>query len=640
MSDAGRPGTDPADPAAGALLALSTALKELRKRSGTLAALAEKTGKSKTAISTATNGRDLPSWKLTLLITRACGGDEDEIKELWKAAANSAGRRIPPELISKPPPDPSAARDASEFIQLLDDLRQWAGLSFQALNHRAVGHNTLPASSVHDMIRRGKQGRLPQLEKLRIYCQACGLDADQINGWVQVLDTLKSVQLENAEADTAAATARPISPASNRLARAFRSLAGVDEDLLDQVPQERVRYTVFGITIANAALLTMAGAALASVMAFGPSPLIIGGAALLGVLAGLIQPFYTFVIITNNVGITDSRRRRYWSVLPQIGLSIIMSLLIAEGLLLAVFHPAVKQRAQSDRSQQLALYETRLRNCNPVTPVPTFHKSCAGYSVISDAAAELQAQLSPLKQQRASLQQEITYANDKITAAEETARLECNGGHGQGTPTTGIAGEGPLCKQRRTEADQIRIDSHLDQKQGQIVDIDSKITNIAGGLSKYIAQTITRKVETRRVERVGILQQEQALNAMSDTVIWTTSWAIRLGIVLMIILPLLLAGGMADTEYAKVFRTTRASALRAAAAEANEKLQAITDLTDEISEHLARLSAQATEQIQTDLTGIHVAMKALQAQLAQLATTSRRGRRRQSRKPPDTPEST
>jgi hypothetical protein len=643
MSSADRPGLVPADPAAEPhLQAFVTALKNLRQRSGTLTVLMEKTGKSKTTLSTATNGKILPPWKLTLLITRACDGDEEQIKQLWIAAATATGLRpVPAELTSAPPPDPSTAHDAAEFVALLADLRRWAGLSLTVLNERADEGTALPRSTVHDMVQRGKRGKLPDVEMLAAYCKACGLDHDQIDQWVTALDTLKSAQLEDADAAAAAAASRPTPSASNRFVRGFRRLAGVDEEFLDQVPQERARYTILATAVAAAALLTAIEFAISANEIIRPSGWEFWGMTVAAVVAGLYS-LITQTAFIRQAATYGSGQRRIWSALPSMGVSVVLSSLIVTGLLMAIFKPAIRDQVLTDRAHQMTVYEVRLRNCNPVVPAATVPRGCAGYSVTSGAVTLLQAQAATLERQRASLQAQINAAEKRIQAAEEIARLECAGI--AGASRSGTVGEGPNCRLDRVTADRVRVDSHLDQLQGSVGGLDKQATNSVGGLSKYVSEAINRKLAARKArlhDRISTLEKSQAVIAIGDRnyIALTYQAAVEVATVLIAILPFLLIANMAGTEYEKILKETRSSALRTAAArrqaEATKSLQMITDLTARITDHLDQRPMPNSEHMSTDLIKIQTVLEAIQARLTELAATtaSSRRRARRSRRP-------
>ncbi|MFI5532161.1 helix-turn-helix domain-containing protein [Kitasatospora sp. NPDC051853] len=77
---------------------------------------------------------------------------------------------------SPPPPEPSRAKDAAEFVALLRHLRERSGLTYRALEQRAAEHGeVLPRSTLATVLR---HDQLPRPELLSAFLLACGHQGD------------------------------------------------------------------------------------------------------------------------------------------------------------------------------------------------------------------------------------------------------------------------------------------------------------------------------------------------------------------------------------------------------------------------------------------------------------------------------
>src|SRR5690242_15411134 len=189
-----------------------------------------------------------------------------------------------------------------------------------------------------------------------------------------------------------------------------------------------------------------------------------------------------------------------------------------------------------------------------------------------------------------------------------------------------------MCQRDSELADQAVLSSHVEQLQGQLVDLNQRLGGSSGSLSRFISQAISQKISARTAhlrDEVGFLEQEQALGAIHSNLVWTAGWLLRIVIIAIALLPLALSMAMAGTTYEKLVRAAATSAIAATAArrkDTAENLQAIAALATQIIEHLDRLPQPAAEQAQTDFNAIHDELTEIRARLGKLADNGKPSR--------------
>jgi DNA-binding XRE family transcriptional regulator len=188
-------------------------LRLLRQHAAlTLRQLADLTGLSTATLSVAASGRELPTWEVSRVFVRACGGDADEWRERWEHAARFS--RLPPAMrlpggtsrtsgrrawkdnlgaLGGPAPLPVTAETTSEFMDCLRRVKIWAGDPPVRTLARQAG---LPASTMQDFLHR-RRGMLPAVEMVCAFLEACGIDDPNVLGeWVYAWRRLKFAETE------------------------------------------------------------------------------------------------------------------------------------------------------------------------------------------------------------------------------------------------------------------------------------------------------------------------------------------------------------------------------------------------------------------------------------------------------------
>ena len=343
--------------------------------------------------------------------------------------------------------------------------------------------------------------------------------------------------------------------------RLLRAIAGVDESILDWVPEERARYARLGAIIMNTGLL--AGLSLITALSH------VVQAPLAAVLVtGLFWAFMVMSfdgwLIASTHGVLGAMK--FWFFLPRIFVSVLLGAVIAEPLVLWAFAPAVNRDVESYRAQNLAAAVTEWTRCNPPTGTQPSGAACGEYILNipgGDSPEVAQQYLTGLKVQRQVVANRIASINATLEQKDNLARDECNGDKGSGF--SGIVGQGPNCDRDRAEADQFRRDSGLDQEQSALTSLDAQIVaanshlqTVTDNYDSRVAQAIAQAKANQQKQQdsgpIGLLEQSAALGRLSahSGFVLAAQWMLRLLLITLDCLPVLakLIGG--TTSYDRI----------------------------------------------------------------------------------------
>jgi hypothetical protein len=79
-------------------------------------------------------------------------------------------------------PDPTAAKNPSEFVDAMRRLKRWSGLGFRRLEQRAnATGDALPRSTLTAVLARDT---LPREDLVAAFARICGCDAAEVERWV------------------------------------------------------------------------------------------------------------------------------------------------------------------------------------------------------------------------------------------------------------------------------------------------------------------------------------------------------------------------------------------------------------------------------------------------------------------------
>lgn len=324
-------------------------------------------------------------------------------------------------------------------------------------------------------------------------------------------------------------TFRPV-PASQGRLRRVRDLIGVMDDVLVWTPEERTRLTWQGLIVGFTASMAAVSMGFFLTRVFG-TVAVLPVALFWGMLIFALDSW----LISSAHGTTNGLKKLGLFV-PRLLLATLIALVIAEPLVLRVFHAEIRQQVLEDRQQEIVAYESLLRRCNPSTGAPNDAPDCAGSLLsVAGSPAAAQEELALKKKQRSELvERQIKPIETKLDDLERRARQECDG-----TGGTRRYGNGVNCKKNRKTFDNYTQTSGIDQLRRQLVDLNKKIDGLSArvgtGVATYeqnLKARIARQVAERRASAtdIGVLQEIKALHqiARKDHNAGAALWVLRL----------------------------------------------------------------------------------------------------------------
>ncbi|GAA3925147.1 DUF4407 domain-containing protein [Actinoplanes auranticolor] len=350
-------------------------------------------------------------------------------------------------------------------------------------------------------------------------------------------------------------------PARWGLSRVLRLATGVREEILDQVPSERARYTSMGGVVAGTAIMAMLSMTAALYWVF-------GGFRFFIVLA--VPVWGLFILSLDRWLMTSTTMgqgaRAAGKLLARLFLSIALGVVLAEPLLLGVYGTAIDEKIAKDRQQEIQTRESDLRTCNPIPGTPEAASPAAAearcaqlrLSLAGDSPEALQKQLDTATRQAKTLQTTMDNDGKAYAELEAEARKECNGTSGVGL--TGEFGEGPNCDRLRAEATKYRSDHQIDENgkrlsalNQEIKDVGSRLGTARVTFGKSVDTAIDKELDAVRGRqgRVGLLERFRALDELvaANAYVAVTMWSIRIFFILVDALPIILKALSGRTAY-------------------------------------------------------------------------------------------
>ncbi|MET7808285.1 DUF4407 domain-containing protein [Micromonospora chersina] len=341
--------------------------------------------------------------------------------------------------------------------------------------------------------------------------------------------------------------------------RFLRMLTGVDEQMLAWVPTERARYTALGGVVLGTAVL--AGFSLWNALSavFGRNHWWLA----LPVLAWML-----FVLNLDRWLVATSTgsqwRRRASVLLPRLVVAVFLGIVVAEPLVLKIFHTAIEQHIQDSREKELDDLRGNIVACNPLptdprtTPVvpPT---DCRPFVVTAvTAPSSVAGQLAAAKRDAVDLQKQIGADTAELRRLRELTRRECAGERGAGL--SGRTGEGPRCRRLERDANAYEASHPIAENNARLAALRTTITELerqvrtgTEGAERQRAAVIDQRVAEMKSHqgRIGFLERLDALGDLTDRKpsLLAATWLIRAFFILIDCLPVLVKFMTGATAY-------------------------------------------------------------------------------------------
>ncbi|WP_432139615.1 DUF4407 domain-containing protein [Streptomyces sp. bgisy154] len=229
--------------------------------------------------------------------------------------------------------------------------------------------------------------------------------------------TAEAARTTRTAQDAAADITRPAPPADGPAPR-LRRLIGIDEPLLDWVPEERARYTWYGVLVVNTALLGAVSMSLALGSFRSDLPL--------AVVAVVAVIWFWVVLALDSwlVSSTHGTSVRRWTLAVRFFLSVLLGLFIAEPILFQIFDKEIRQEISVGNERQVADYKGMLVSCNPTDGADTSGRAeCGDFQLkVAGSPAELDRQIKSNADRTVALRAQVDAIHkehDKKLATEQ-----------------------------------------------------------------------------------------------------------------------------------------------------------------------------------------------------------------------------
>jgi Domain of unknown function (DUF4407) len=386
------------------------------------------------------------------------------------------------------------------------------------------------------------------------------------------------------------------------LAGRLRRLTGVREALLDKVPSERTRYT------ALAAVMICTASIGGFSMLFALSE-VMGGGSIAFVPLALFWAVFVLCIDCWLVSSTAGTRwrTRISVLLPRVAIAAVFGLVIAEPLVLQVFHTGIETHVRQEREVAIDNLRTSLVRCNPAPGSglkPPAARDCAGMTLaLYTRAAATTTQIDSLSVQLAHVQAEITSDDRQQQQKEITRNEECNGN--SGGQLTGIRGNGPACRADQQDVTSFEANHPTAPLLAQQTALQNKIDSLQpalaaqqGNFSAAVSAAIRKRIaqEPQPGSPIGMAERFQALTylARSNAFIGVASWFVRIFFILVDCLPVLVKFISGSTPYDHLVDTGLTSA--------EQRFQLESDADLEIAAYRAKAEiARQKKEIDLDI---------------------------------------
>ena len=388
-----------------------------------------------------------------------------------------------------------------------------------------------------------------------------------------------------------------------------------------RVPSEKTRYAALGGVIVGTA--TIAGFSMWMALS----------QALGGVSAWTLLPAAIWALFVLNLdrwlvatSAGSAWHRRIAMYLPRLAVAFVFGVIIAEPLVLRIFHTAIEQHVQDGRDGAVDDLRSALVRCNPEpgsSTVPS-GQDCGPYQFsFEETPRAATSELASRQAEATALQSLIDADQRRKDELRDLAVDECNGAAGPGR--TGVPGVGRECRDRRAAADEFdrtnpieENTAKLGQLKAHIIELQSTVGDASRGYQETLDAKIAERLDEMKANqgKIGLLERFQALSDLvsTNTFLLMALWAIRIFFILIDCLPVIVKFFSGVTPYDRLIDQRLETAHRIHSAE--EATKQITEITElELVQHEVRNRGEQRRS-EADL-GLRRQQATLRAQLTQ-----------------------
>ncbi|MGW4638140.1 DUF4407 domain-containing protein [Sphaerisporangium sp. NPDC004334] len=322
----------------------------------------------------------------------------------------------------------------------------------------------------------------------------------------------------------------------------LRRLIGVNEGIMDWVPEDRPKYTRTGAVV----LFTAFMAALAAWVVLHEILSVPVAGSLAGALfwGALIAVFDSWLIASTH-GVVG--RYRIGLLLPRLAIAMLVGVVISEPVTLKVFESAIAEQISVARREADNAVINGYRRCYPEdadAPRPT---GCDAYKLNVTTPRSVREALRKAEATQGAVAEQIDKTQTYLDGKKERADDECKGKFGP--LLTGIKGEGISCR-RDTQDWRNAVASHplgdlVDHQERLAQEIDDLRGKLSTAKSTYQAEVREQiNEQVRKVARAanpGVLERLEGLASLSGRhpVVFWAHWLLALLLLLIDCFPVL-----------------------------------------------------------------------------------------------------
>ena len=201
----------------------------------------------------------------------------------------------------------------------------------------------------------------------------------------------------------------------------MRRLIGVREDVMDWEPEDRTKYAWFGVIVFNTAL--QGGISMAVALSTVRSDLPTAAKVLIAVVWFWIVLGLDSWLVSSTHGVS---RARLLALMPRLMLSVLLSLFVAEPLLLQVFDKEIKHQIATANLKDEQAYAGQLVRCNPPDGTLNTAPDCLGFQLHpAGSPTELQRQITANAADITAAQKSVDDYNATLGGKLKNEQAEC-----------------------------------------------------------------------------------------------------------------------------------------------------------------------------------------------------------------------